>query len=145
MEWLGKAFPCIRGLYLLIGERLNLSGFVCFLGGNRGDICWVVTTCQHTASLLPWEPLVVCRLLFSCATSRCAKAESLTPCPKSPRDPKDLNFQTPGITKTQRRAQSGPSMWSRCDECSSGSQPGCPASPGGRHGIRGCIQEELVQ
>lgn len=30
MDWLGKAFPCIRGLYLLIGERLNLSGFVCF-------------------------------------------------------------------------------------------------------------------
>ena len=28
MECLGKAFPCVRGLYLVIGEGLNLSGFV---------------------------------------------------------------------------------------------------------------------
>lgn len=34
MECFGKAFACVRGLYLVIGEGLNLFGFF----GNMGDI-----------------------------------------------------------------------------------------------------------
>lgn len=36
MECLGKAFACVRGFYLVIGEVLNLSGFVSFIWEQRG-------------------------------------------------------------------------------------------------------------
>lgn len=54
MECLDKAFSRVRGFYLVIGEVLNLSGFVWVIWEYRGHSWgWVVTACQCMASLLP--------------------------------------------------------------------------------------------
>lgn len=52
MECLDKAFPCVRGLYLVRGEGLNLSGFVWGFFGARGTFLALGQDCRES----PWQP-----------------------------------------------------------------------------------------